>query len=590
MKQIPRNKIDEIRARCDIVDVISSYLPLKNAGSRFKANCPFHKEKTPSFTVSPDRQIYHCFGCGAGGDVIGFVQEYEKVDFPDALRLLADRVGMELEFEERAGEKGTDKRALYRVNEQVATLYHRVLLEHEAAAEGRTYVEKRKLAPETVKNFLIGFAPERWDALEKWAARKKVPMALLEEAGLVIKSDKRNGYYDRFRNRLMFPILDEAGRVVGFSGRAIAEEVKGGKYVNSPETPVFRKSRVLFAIDKARKAIAESRTAILCEGQIDAIRCHEAGLSNVVASQGTALTPEHARLLKRYTDEVVLVLDADAAGQKAALASSEVFLAEELSVRVATLPDGEDPDSLIAGAGAEAFAALVDAAVSALDFLIDVLSVREDTANEAGLMRVARAVEALIAKAPGAVQRDHMIRHASGRLRISPDALRRDAAHESARRARRPAAAEKASPAPRAEHPPEEVVLVQMLLHHPEAALPLIADHLPPDCLRDPDCRLLTELLLESADDLQPRIPDDRAEARRLAARIGLEELKWRAAEGSESDSVVKDIILALWRRMLQQQRRALQQAGKRAAAQELTMQLYRINQGWEHAVEFLVA
>jgi DNA primase len=306
MKQIPRETIEEVRSRNDIADVIGSYLSLKNAGTRFKANCPFHKEKTPSFTVSPDRQIYHCFGCGAGGDVIRFVQEYEKVDFMTALQMLADRVGMELNLEEGGEGSGADKRKLFQIHEGVAQLYQRILLDHESGEAGRAYLASRALKPETIKEFQIGFAPDRFDALEKWAQQKKIPLELMEQAGLMIKSDKRSGYYDRFRNRLMFPIRDEAGRVIGFSGRAIVKDEKSGKYVNSPETPLFHKSRVLFAIDKARRAMADSRVAIVCEGQIDAIRCHEAGLANVVASQGTALTSDHARMIRRYADEVIL--------------------------------------------------------------------------------------------------------------------------------------------------------------------------------------------------------------------------------------------------------------------------------------------
>jgi DNA primase len=584
MKQIPRETIEEVRSRNDIADVIGSYLSLKNAGTRFKANCPFHKEKTPSFTVSPDRQIYHCFGCGAGGDVIRFVQEYEKVDFMTALQMLADRVGMELSLEEGGEGNGADKRKLFQIHDGVAQLYQRILLEHESGEAGRAYLASRALKPETVKAFQIGFAPDRFDALEKWAQQKKIPLELMEQAGVMIKSDKRSGYYDRFRNRLMFPIRDEAGRVIGFSGRAIVKDEKSGKYVNSPETALFHKSRVLFAIDKARRAMADSRIAIVCEGQIDAIRCHEAGLANVVASQGTALTADHARMIRRYADEVILVLDADTAGQNAALKSSAAFVAEELSVRVASLPAGEDPDSLIRDHGVDALRSRVDAAVSALDFLMDVMLQKETPGNEAGLMRTAKAVQALVAQAPGAVQRDRMVQHAAERLGISPAALRRDLARKKARPV---SSAEPEVPvAAPVKHPEEEVALIQMLFLHPTEVLPVAADHLPPEYLTDPDCRLLMELMLDDPAALMDSIPENRTEAQRLAARIQVEEMKLRGKDIFPARAA-QDIVMALWRQALSEKRNRLAPGCPERV--EITLQLKQLGLGWAHAVDFLV-
>lgn len=583
MKQIPRETIEEIRSRNDIADVIGAYLPLKNAGTRFKANCPFHKEKTPSFTVSPDRQIYHCFGCGAGGDVIRFIQEYEKVDFMTALQMLADRCGMELSFEEGGEGSGADKRRLFQIHEGVAQLYQRILAEHESGEAGRAYLETRALSPEIITEFQIGFAPDRFDALEKWAQQKKIPLELMEQAGLMIRSDKGRGYYDRFRNRLMFPIRDEAGRVIGFSGRAIVKDEKSGKYVNSPETPLFHKSRVLFAIDKARRAMADRRTAIVVEGQIDAIRCHEAGLANVVASQGTALTSDHARMIRRYADEVVLVLDADAAGQKAALKSSAAFIAEELSVRVASLPPGEDPDSLIRDHGPEALRERIAEAVSALDFLIDCSARTENMETEAGVMRTAKAVQALIAQAPGAIQRDRMVKHAASRLGLSSSALQRDLARKKPKSA---SGVELEAPsAVPVTHPPEEVALVQMLFLHPDEVEPVVADHLPPEYLADPDCRLLMELMLKDLSTVMDSIPEDRPEAQRLAARIQVEEVKVRGDISPAKAS--QDIVLSLWKRALGDKRKRLSPGCPERI--DLTLQLKRMDQGWEHAVDFLV-
>ncbi len=585
MKQIPRETIDEIRSRNDIADVIGSYLQLKNAGSRFKALCPFHKEKTPSFTVSPERQIYHCFGCDAGGDVITFVQEYEKVDFMTALQMLADRVGMDLNFEDDGG-RSSNKRELFKIHEGVAQLYHKILLEHPEGEAGRAYLATRRLKPETVAAFQIGFAPDRFDALEKWAAQQKIPPALMEEAGLTARSE-RGSTYDRFRKRLMFPIRDEAGRVIGFSGRQIEPDKRSGKYVNSPETPLFRKSRVLFGIDKARRAIADKRTAIVVEGQLDAIRCHEAGLVHVVASQGTALTSDHARMIRRYADEAVLVLDADAAGQKAALRSSEAFIAEELSVRVASLPAGEDPDSLILTQGAGALLARVRAAVSALDFLIDSTAKTENLDTEAGLMRTSRAVQGLIACAPGAIQRDRMVQRAAERLGLSQTALRRDLARNQKPQpaARGPANEAGAPAAVPVSHPRAEVALAQLLCLHPDEVFPVVADHLPTDYLTDPDCRLLVELMLDDAENLMERVPAERAAAQKLAVRIQMEDSRLLGGHASAAGAA-QDLVMSLWRVALKRRRKQAAQVEDRV---RITLQLKQLDLGWAHAVEFMV-
>jgi len=267
---------------------------------------PFHREKTPSFQVNPARQIYHCFGCGAGGDVFRFVQEREKVDFLTAVQILARKAGVTIELSEEDRRDASGKDLLYKIHEEAAALYRRVLLQDPAAAPAREYLRQRQLDAPAAEKFQIGYAPER-PAMLAWGASKKYPPEALETAGLLLRGDSARGrggeWWDRFRNRVMFPIRDEQGRVIGFSGRVLRAEDHPAKYVNSPETPLFHKSRVLYAIDQARHAIIDARQAILCEGQIDTLRCHLAGLTNVVAAQGTAVTEEHARILKRYADE-----------------------------------------------------------------------------------------------------------------------------------------------------------------------------------------------------------------------------------------------------------------------------------------------
>ncbi|HEY8240720.1 MAG TPA: DNA primase, partial [Kiritimatiellia bacterium] len=312
MKIIGKQTIEEIRSACDIVDIVGSYIQLKKGGpGSLKALCPFHKEKTPSFTVNPSRQIFHCFGCGEGGDVFKFVQKYENVDFPTAARMLAERAGIQVEFDAADDGEIKAKDILYRIHEELAQFYHRVLIESAPGEPARKYLAERDIGPDVIEQFLIGFAPNRYNTLATWAEKKGYQPAQLELAGVLTRREESDEPYDRFRNRVMVPIRDDQGRVIAFSGRIMEADAKAAKYVNSPETPLFRKGRVLYALDKAKRPILESRTAILCEGQIDVIRCHAGGITTAVAAQGTALTEDHARLLKRYADAVVLVMDAD---------------------------------------------------------------------------------------------------------------------------------------------------------------------------------------------------------------------------------------------------------------------------------------
>ena len=586
---IPKNQLEDIRARSDIVDVVGAYLQLKRAGGAFRALCPFHKEKTPSFHVNPQRQIFHCFGCGEGGDVFKFVMKYENVDFLAAAQMLAQRAGIRLELEAARGgrEGGVDKDALFRVHEDVAQLYHRCLLDEKHGAAARTYLAGRELSLETAKEFLIGYAPDRWDTLLLWAEKKKIPIPLLAAAGLVLAKDG-GGHYDRFRHRLMFSIRDELGRVVAFSGRVMDPQDKTAKYVNSPETALFKKGRILFALDRARRAIADERRAILCEGQIDCIRCQLAGFTNVVASQGTALTEDHARLLKRYADEVLIVLDADTAGQNAALRAAEVLLGAGLSIRIAALPAGEDPDSLIRKQGKTAFQRVLTGAVSALEFQAGVLRARGELGSEAGQARGARAVLDLIARAPTAVQRDLLLRQAAELLRISEDALRQDLR----RLNRGPTRETETAPSKPIAHPVDEIRLLELLAHHPEVT-ELVRHHLSPQHFSDPDCRTLFAKLLPKPADLNAELTDEREECQRLAAQI------LAAPDRLEGKTYTPEfdahgLILKICRAFLERERGAKQKelgdAQGLATAQlgreilQLTMDIKTLQQGWEKA------
>ena len=379
--------LERIRAASDIVDVIGSYLPLKKAGANFVALCPFHKEKTPSFNVNPHRQIFHCFGCHKGGDVFTFVKEYENIGFLDAVRRLADRAKIPLEFDQSPGEQQSRhlKDQLLQIHEQIAQRWQNCLLNEAAGQIARDYLAKRGVSPEAVKLFRLGAAPDLWDDTVNWAKSKDYELAAGRkgrpdysksepEAEIGNRNPTRpdpSDYYDRFRGRLMFPICDEQGRVIGFSGRVLAGDEKTAKYVNSPETPIFTKSKVFFGLDKSKRAILDAGFAIVCEGQLDLIACFMAGVQNVVAPQGTAFTDQHARILKRYVDEVVLCFDSDEAGQNAAVRSLDHLLASGLAVRVAVVPAPHDPDSFIKANGGEAFRKLIENAEGFFDYLFE---------------------------------------------------------------------------------------------------------------------------------------------------------------------------------------------------------------------------
>jgi DNA primase len=418
--------LDRIRAASDIVDVVGTYLPLKRAGASFVALCPFHKEKTPSFHVNPQRQIFHCFGCGKGGDVFAFVKEYESVDFPEAVRRMADRAKIPLEFEQGGAEQQARhiKEKLLQIHEQIAARWHQALTNEAGGQIARDYLAQRGVSDEAVKLFRLGYAPDLWDDTVNWARSKSHEQGLAETAGLIIRKEGTDRYYDRFRGRLMFPICDEQGRVVGFSGRILSGDEKTAKYVNSPETPIFTKSKIIFGLDKSKRALLEEEFAIVCEGQLDLIACFMAGVQNVVAPQGTAFTGDHARILKRYVEEVVLCFDSDEAGQNAAVRSLDHLLASGLAVRVAVVPAPHDPDSFIKASGGAAFKELIERAEGFFDYYLNRLCATNDVTGDKGRLVVLRAMAEVMHKSGNTVLIDKYAQKTALRLGVTPDAVR----------------------------------------------------------------------------------------------------------------------------------------------------------------------
>jgi DNA primase len=594
---IPKRILEDIRFNNDIAEVIGSYFTLKPAGGSFKACCPFHKEKTPSFTVNPQRQIYHCFGCGAGGDVFAFLMQHEGVDFITAARMLAQRAGIAIELDEQKDDGSPRKDDLYKIHEDLSHFYQRCLLKMKSAEHARLYLQERGLDDKVIEEFRIGFAPDRWDTVLQWGEKNKYTPEQLEACGLILKPSKPDSkvkFYDRFRNRLMFPIFDQQSRVIGFSGRALEEDPRSGKYINSPETSLFHKSRVLYALDKARRHIvsAESREAIVCEGQIDVIRCHQAGVLNSVAAQGTAFTEDHARILKRYADSVIVVFDTDKAGQDAAIKTASLFMIAGIAVRIACLPDKQDPDSFISEKGVDEFRAILKRSVSAVAFQIHVLSERENTDSEVGIMRTARAVLETINSCPSSVQQAKLIQEAAERLNLPASALNDDLLR--IRKKSYPKsqqddfAPSDADIEAETVIPSEEILLCEHIVQaidEPELA-PLITKYLPLDSISHPACRAIVEASLasfSSGESVNNELRKNDAcpeQAQRLAARVQMEPTKVKGEEYSRLDAV-KDIILTIWRRRLQKERKSLLDKSEKKDVErrhEITLDLKALN------------
>jgi DNA primase len=367
---ISEDVINQIRDRTDIVEVVGQHVSLTRTGQNLKGLCPFHQEKSPSFTVSPSRQIFHCFGCGVGGNVFTFLTRITGASFPETVRELGRKVGIEVEeATSQAGPQAVQAVRIEQLNKAAADWFRKNLSDDQLGAEAREYLSSRGMLPSTIERFGIGVAPNEWDGLIKSLGKQGFMQNDLASAGLIIARENGSGFYDRFRARVMFTITDLRKRVVGFGGRVLGEGTP--KYLNSPDTPLFRKGQTLFALDVAREAVTRTKTVIVVEGYFDAIALHQAGLIHTVATLGTALTLEHIQVLRRFASNVILLFDPDAAGVRAALRSLDLFVNSGLGVKVVSLPVGDDPDTYVRKEGADAFDRLEERAPSLLDFALE---------------------------------------------------------------------------------------------------------------------------------------------------------------------------------------------------------------------------
>ncbi|MBI4810089.1 MAG: DNA primase, partial [Ignavibacteriales bacterium] len=424
--RIPPEKIEEIRNAIDIVDLIGSFVHLKKRGKSYIGLCPFHTEKTPSFTVSSERQMYHCFGCGVGGNSITFVMEYEKVSFVEAVRSLAEKAGIAIPtYSSEDDARASEQEELYNVCKEVGLFYYRSLTETTEGKLSLEYFHHRGFTDETIRIFGLGYSPNSWEALIDYARERKFSLELLEKAGLVRKRDDGT-YHDYFRGRAMFPILSTTGRVLGFGARKLFEDDPLGKYINSPETLIYNKSRILYGLYQAKEEIRDKDFAILVEGYADLISVFQAGIKNVVASSGTALTQEQIQLISRYTKNITIMYDADSAGSKAALRGVDLILENDLDVRVAPLPEGDDPDSFVQKNGANAFRKLLDEAVSFIDFIARSYEKEGKLKSPEGQAQTVRAIVQTIAKMKDELKRNFYIKQVAEKYRLYESTLFRE--------------------------------------------------------------------------------------------------------------------------------------------------------------------
>ena len=493
---VSKEIIEDIRSRCDIVELIGMFVQLRRAGTNtYKGLCPFHQEKTPSFHVDAARQTFHCFGCGKGGDVFRFFMEKENVGFVDALHMPAPRDGVVTPENAPGGDPGEGRRRagererLFQVNEAFAEFFHRVLVSN-PASPAALYLQKRGIPPEVAEKFRIGACPDDWTACLNYGRSIGFTDAELVNSGIVSRKAETGRCYDHFKGRLTFTIENEQGRAVGFSARALEATPAGGKYINTTETPIFKKGNLLYALPLARRMMSEKNMAIICEGQLDTIAFHRAGFACAVAPQGTSFTENQGRILRRYAGRIFLALDSDAAGQKAIRRDLEILLPMSFDIRVIRIPGGKDPDELFRNGGAEAVQQAVAGAVSWLQVLCDSLPERYDMSSPAGRGQAAAEVAEFLGKVTNQVELELYVREAATALGVSEDAfwaelrqVRRKLRGEEERRSRFAGQEQEAKPPVRPveeRYPSALLTLLALAVNYEEAARQ-IAELLPPE-------------------------------------------------------------------------------------------------------------
>jgi DNA primase len=576
---IPQDILEEIRRRNDIVDMIAEYLPLKGSGGTYKALCPFHSEKTPSFTVTRQKQIFHCFGCGVGGNVFHFLMKYEHLSFPEAVAALAKRGGVTLpnsRSRTASSPLQAHKERLFAMNEMAAEFFHQLLLTAPPGENARTYLKKRGIDARSIERFQLGYAPAGWDGLLRYGVERGFQPQMLAEVGLVKARDDGHGFYDRFRDRLMFPIRTVMGRVAALGGRVLENLPTAPKYLNSPETAIYKKGQLLYGLQLARQPIRAAGRVLIVEGYLDLISVVQAGIENVVATLGTALTRSHVQLLKAYAKEAVLVFDGDTAGRSAALRGKEYFLQGhvryflpgvhvsslkgalegDLHAKVVLLPQGHDPDTFVQREGREALLAKVREAQPFIEFLLDAEAEGHDLASVQGKLAYVRKLLALIVNLANEVERTEYLSELVKRTGIAPSALAAEL-HKLRQGAPHPEQAHETHYFPSLG---PERLLVQLLLIH-RSWIPYARTQVPCDSVQEPNLRAILQALYTLAPEggelevaaLLERLQDERQ--RDLVARLVLEPL---GDEGVQQQ--IDDCLTAIQRRGIEAQLKGLKE------------------------------
>lgn len=413
--------IDEIKSRINIVDIVSERVPLKKAGRNFKGLCPFHSEKTPSFIVSPDRQTFHCFGCGKGGSIFDFVMLIDHVDFPEALETLADRAGVKLARTFSDTPESKRRSAILAANHLASEYYQYLLAKHSVGDGARQYLKSRGVSDKSIQTFSLGYSPNTWDGLYAFMTKKGYDESLLESAGLIIRGNR--GYYDRFRGRVMFALKDHRGNVLGFSGRVLDPKAKEAKYINTSETPVYTKGKVLYGLDVTKDAIQKANEAILMEGELDVISSFQAGISNAVAIKGSAVTEDHARLLRRFAERLVFALDSDLAGDAAARRGIEIAERIGFDMRVVRMPLGKDPDEA-ARENAAAFKKAIKESEPIYDYFLSSAVLRFDAGSAFGKRKISDEFLPVLSKIDNPIVQGHYVRKLADSIDVPEETVR----------------------------------------------------------------------------------------------------------------------------------------------------------------------
>jgi DNA primase len=532
-----------VRDSVDIYDVVSGYVSLKKAGKNWLGLCPFHSEKTPSFNVNPAKQIFHCFGCGVGGDAFKFLELQEGLNFPEAVKQLASRAGITLpESRPRGDEKRSDdeRKALLKIIAEAADYFRREL-EGPAGNAARAYLAKRGLTETVIRDFSLGYARPEWDGLLKHLRQKGHPPMLLEKAGLIVKRSEGEGHYDRFRGRIIFPIRDISGRVIAFGGRVMDDSLP--KYLNSPETPLYSKSNVLYCLDQAKEPARKQGYFIIVEGYLDAIACHQYGAKNAVATLGTALTDGHLRLMRRFAQKLMLIFDPDPAGVKATLRGFELFAGSGMKVNVVSLPNGDAPDTFLKKNGYEAFASCLKGSVKFMDFVLGQVVRSGSTTSIDEKVEQAGEMLGFIAKLPSGIERDHYLKRTAEALDVDEGLLRQEMTKQRTAHAGPRERTAAGTPPHKGQRPRAEEMLIHLMLRDETIARSL-SEQITPEDFTDPLYRRAAERIfsvMKSGGELHPRslaVPGD-DELGRLISHFSVLEIAYSDQTGTDQNQKV---------------------------------------------------